>query len=272
MIPTSQGNRDLYLRSNRHEFRRRDVGRKEARATARSMTFISISSRPKETGRKNPVAPLFPSRNYSRIVPPFGSRRQKCLLLLLVQIGIFFHSPRMFGSRYSFVETFSISSIYRFVPSNKPKWRRDSRAISILRMYTRRDRIESGCKEGIHEPREPCNDYYVETRWNSWRDFTYEYIKPRRSSFLVYLKGDHVFTHRRKNIARSFRACNFLIITRQIFTDRLFLYRVKECSSKVSFLFITFIPECISRFRRIYNIYICDYRLRHVRIIIRFFF
>lgn len=104
------------------------------------------------------------------------------------------------------------------------------------------------------------------------RDFTYEYIKPRRSSFLVYLKGDHVFTHRRKNIARSFRACNFLIITRQIFTDRLFLYRIKECSSKVSFLFITFIPECISRFRRIYNIYICDYRLRHVRIIIRFFF
>ena len=104
------------MRSNRHEFRRRDVGRKEARATARSMTFISISSRPKETGRKNPVAPLFPSRNYSRIVPPFGSRRQKCLLLLLVQIGIFFHSPRMFGSRYSFVETFSISSIYRFVP------------------------------------------------------------------------------------------------------------------------------------------------------------
>lgn len=88
----------------------------------------------------------------------------------------------------------------------------------------------------------------------------------------MYLKGDHVFTHRRKNIARSFRACNFLIITRQIFTDRLFLYRVKECSSKVSFLFITFIPECISRFRRIYNIYICDYRLRHVRIIIRFFF
>lgn len=88
----------------------------------------------------------------------------------------------------------------------------------------------------------------------------------------MYLKGDHVFTHRRKNIARSFRACNFLIITRQIFTDRLFLYRVKKCSSKVSFLFITFIPECISRFRRIYNIYICDYRLRHVRIIIRFFF
>lgn len=82
----------------------------------------------------------------------------------------------------------------------------------------------------------------------------------------MYLKGDHVFTHRRKNIARSFRACNFLIITRQIFTDRLFLYRVKECSSKVSFLFITFIPECISHFRRIYNIYICDYRL-HVRII-----
>lgn len=87
----------------------------------------------------------------------------------------------------------------------------------------------------------------------------------------MYLKGDHVFTHRRKNIARLFRACNFLIITRQIFTDRLFLYRVKECSSKVSFLFITFIPECISRFRRIYNIYICDYRLRHVRIIFSFF-
>lgn len=87
----------------------------------------------------------------------------------------------------------------------------------------------------------------------------------------MYLKGDHVFTHRRKNIARSFRACNFLIITRQIFTDRLFLYRVKECSSKVSFLFITFIPECISRFRRIYNIYICDYRLRHVWIIFSFF-
>lgn len=82
------------------------------------------------------------------------------------------HSPRMFGSRYSFVETFSISSIYRFVPSNKPKWRRDSRAISILRMYTRRDRIESGCKEGIHEPREPCNDYYVETRWNSWKEIS----------------------------------------------------------------------------------------------------
>lgn len=141
-----------------------DVGRKEVRV----MTFISISSPHRVARRKNPVAPLFPSfrlfRNYSRIVPLVPGDESVLLSPLTCPNRDIFRGC-------STRDTVSISSI--LVPFNKPKFRRgDSREFSNAPfrsfVYTRKDRIGSGCKEGSHEPREPsCNDYYVEMRWNS---------------------------------------------------------------------------------------------------------
>ena len=103
-----------------------DIGRKEIRV----MTFISISSPHRVARRKNPVAPLFPSfrllRNYSRIVPLVPGNESVLLSPpYLSKSGCF--STRGCSTR----DTVSISSIYRLVPFNKPKFRRgDSREFS----------------------------------------------------------------------------------------------------------------------------------------------
>lgn len=99
-----------------------DVGRKEVWV----MTFISTSSRPKEKSRCSLISKLPP---FSKLFEnrSFDSRRRKCLTLppYLSKSGYF--STRGCSTR----NTVSISSIYRLVPFNKPKFRRgDSREFS----------------------------------------------------------------------------------------------------------------------------------------------
>lgn len=99
-ISTSQGNKDLvFAKQPSRVPSKRCSKERSTSSTARSMTFISISvhiespegNREEESRCSVISKPSPPPRNYSRIVPPFGSRRQKCLLLFLVRFGIFFH-------------------------------------------------------------------------------------------------------------------------------------------------------------------------------------